>query len=397
VASPANRAGTQKSLSEERLFMYSHSTFTSESVCAGHPDKLCDQISDAILDEVLRQDPFGRVAVECLATKDRLVIAGEVSAQAVVDYEAVARREICRLGYTIPELHFTHQCVITVLVHEQSPEIGRGVSRKKKGAGDQGMMFGFACRETSQLMPLPIMLAHALTQQIDILHESGALPYLRPDGKAQVTVRYEKGEPVGVETIVLAVPHSPQVELPEVRSALARQVVDIVLGEAGYTSEGVRLIVNGTGVWHCSGPAADTGLTGRKIIVDTYGGYARVGGGAFSGKDPSKVDRSGAYAARFLAKNLVAAGLAKQAEVRLAYCIGEPQPVMKEIECFGTATVSKKALRSFVDGLLDCSAEGIIETLALRQPQYLPTAAYGHFGREGAWERVANLVPQSQG
>jgi S-adenosylmethionine synthetase len=278
---------------------------------------------------------------------------------------------------------------VTVLIHQQSPEIAAGVDQE--GAGDQGMMFGYACRETQSLMPLPITLAHALVRHIDTARERATLPYLRPDGKTQVTVRYEGDEPVAIEKVVVAVPHEPSVQLDEVSHDVYQQIVTPVLAEHGFSIPESRVVVNGTGVWHIGGPASDTGLTGRKIVVDTYGGYARVGGGCFSGKDPTKVDRSGAYAARYLAKNIVAAGLADRAEVGLAYCIGKPQPVMKSIETFGTAHVSDVVIKDFVDGLLDCSVRGIIEALDLRRPIYLQTAAYGHFGREGlAWEEVAH-------
>lgn len=361
--------------------------FTSESVCAGHPDKICDQISDAVLDTALKQDPMSRVAVETLVTVNQVVIAGEVTTKAKLNIEQIARREIKRLGYTHPEWNFSDQSNIQVLVHQQSPEIAVGV--KQEGAGDQGMMFGFACKETPELMPLPIMLAHALAQGIDQLRESKEIPYLRPDGKTQVTINYENNRPVSVKTVVVAVPHDENIQLAEVKNDLYKKLVIPVLAKYGYKVAAKNLIVNGTGVWHAGGPASDTGVTGRKIIVDSYGGYARVGGGAFSGKDVTKVDRSGAYAARFLAKNIVAAGLAEHAEVALAYAIGQAQPVMKDVETFGTAKKSEKVINDFVDGLLDTSVKGIIEGLNLRRPIYKQTAAYGHFGREGfPWEVV---------
>jgi S-adenosylmethionine synthetase len=372
----------------EKGFM-SHSLFSSESVCSGHPDKLCDRISDSILDAVLDNDPEARVAVETLATQGHLFIAGEVTTHTHVDYAAIAREEIRRLGYTDPELKFTDASPVEVFIHKQSPDIAQGVV-KKKGAGDQGMMFGYACRESDSYMPLPIVLAHSLARELDEARENSRLPYLRPDGKTQVTVQYENGEPVSVQTVVMAVPHSPAVELEEVRTDMYAKIVSPVLEKYGYSVPANRLIVNGTGVWHFSGPAADTGLTGRKIVVDTYGGYARVGGGCFSGKDPSKVDRSGAYAARYLAKNLVAHQLADRAEVSLAYYIGAKQPVMKNVETFGTAKVSEKKIYDYLDRLLDVSVEGIIEGLRLRRPIYRDTAAYGHFGRpEFPWEDIA--------
>lgn len=367
--------------------MYRHSQFTSESVCAGHPDKLCDQVSDAILDAILKEDPYGRVAVETVAGEGRLIVLGEVTTTAKVNYEKVAREQIARLGYTEEALHFTSASPVEVHIHEQSPEISQGVN--KKGAGDQGMMFGFACRETEQLMPLPISMAHALAHRIDEVREKKILPYLRPDGKSQVTIQYQDGKPVGVHSVVLAAPHQPSVELGDVSTDLRKEVINPVLEHFGFTADQAEIVINGTGVWHFSGPAADTGLTGRKIVVDTYGGYARVGGGAFSGKDPSKVDRSGAYAARFIAKNIVAHGLAERAEISLAYYIGAPQPVMKEVETFGTALVDEQEIRRFVDEILDCSVEGIIDGLKLRRPLYLPTAAYGHFGKDNLpWEKI---------
>lgn len=378
----------QRRQSLRRKTMNTNTTyFTSESVSNGHPDKICDQISDSIVDAVLKQDPYGKVAVETLVTKDKVVLAGEVNAHASVDYIKIARNEIKRLGYTDETLKFTSDSPIDCYVHSQSPEIAVGV--KKKGAGDQGMMFGYACADSPQLMPLPITLAHMLTQKIDELREKGILKYLRPDGKSQVTVEYEGGIPVGVSHVVLAVPHLEKVSIEQVKKDLYKQVVKPVLAAYGFSVPEEKIILNGTGVWHFSGPAADTGVTGRKIIVDTYGGYARVGGGAFSGKDPSKVDRSGAYAARFLAKNIVAEKLADKAEVSLAYFIGAKKPVMQEVETFGTAKVEKKVIQSYMKKLLDCSVEGIIEGLNLRRPIYKKTAAYGHFGRNGfPWEKI---------
>jgi len=368
-------------------YQSSGSTFTSESVCSGHPDKVCDQISDAILDEVLKQDRFGHVAVETLATEDRVVIVGEITANASVDFDAVARREIKRLGYTIPALHFSDRSTIDIHIHAQSPEINAGVA--PKGAGDQGMMFGFACTETKTLMPLPIALAHALARRIDTIRETKRVPYLRPDGKTQVTIRYERQKPVAVESVVIAVPHEKTVELETVKVDVFEHIVTPVVDEFGFQVTPNQLIVNGTGIWHMSGPAVDSGLTGRKIVVDTYGGYARVGGGCFSGKDPTKVDRSGAYAARYIAKNIVAHGLAEKAEVRLAYFIGAKKPLMQEVEAFGTLKVKEAVLRDFVASILDTSVAGILEGLQLQRPIYLPTATYGHFGRpEFPWEEI---------
>lgn len=360
--------------------------FTSESVCSGHPDKICDSISDAILDEVIRNDKNGKVAVETMAGFNRLIIAGEVTANAKIDYEKIARKRIKNLGYIDKTLNFSDKSEIEVYIHEQSREIAKGV--KKKGAGDQGMMFGFACTDTKYLMPLPIMLAHALAKRIDEVREKRILNYLRPDGKTQVSVEYKNGIPYKVLQVVVAVPHSEKIKLNRVKNDIYKYVVKKVLDEFGFKINIKDLIINGTGVWHMSGPAVDTGLTGRKIIVDTYGGFARVGGGAFSGKDPTKVDRSGAYAARFLAKNIVRHKLAERAEVRIAYFIGAKKPVMQEIETFGTEKSPSPVIKDFIAKLLDTSVEGIINGLDLQRPIYLPTSTYGHFGREEfPWEK----------
>lgn len=361
-------------------------TFTSESVCAGHPDKICDSISDAILDEVLRQDAKGRVAVETVASFNRVFIVGEVTANAKVDFEKTARKRIKDLGYTDPYLNFSDKSLIEVFVHEQSPEIAAGV--KPKGAGDQGMMFGFAVNETKTLMPLPITIAHRLAQRIDEVRERKILNYLRPDGKTQITIEYKNGKPYRVNQVVIAVPHKEKIKLEYVKKDIYKKVVSKVLDEFGFRVSEKDLIVNGTGIWHMSGPAVDSGLTGRKIVVDTYGGYARVGGGCFSGKDPTKVDRSGAYAARFLAKNIVREKLADKAEVRLAYFIGAKKPTMQEVETFGTEKVPKKVIKDFMSKILDTSVKGILEGLNLQRPIYLPTSTYGHFGREQfPWEK----------
>lgn len=366
-------------------------TFTSESVCSGHPDKVCDQVSDAIVDAVLTQDPNGHVAVETLAAFGRLVMAGEVTTTAKkIDYEKIAREQIRRLGYTDPRFNFTDKSPIEVYIHEQSREIAVGVA-EDQGAGDQGMMFGFACTETPELMPLPIILAHRLTRRIDQVRTDQTLDYLRPDGKSQVTVEYEDGRPIGVSYVVIAVPHAEDVSLEKVKQDVYEVIVKYVLDEYGFKITPDQLTVNGTGVWHNGGPASDCGVTGRKIVVDGYGGYARVGGGAFSGKDPTKVDRSGAYAARFIAKNVVAAGLAEKAEVRLAYFIGARKPLMQEVETFGTGKKSQKAINEFAAEILDTSVEGILAGLDLLRPIYLPTAAYGHFGRsEFPWEKIVS-------
>lgn len=366
-------------------------TFTSESVCAGHPDKICDQISDAIVDAVLTQDTNGHVAVETVTTFGRTIIAGEITTTAKVDARKIAKDLIKDLGYTDEHLNFTYNSPIEIYLHEQSPEIAVGVSgkKKKKGAGDQGMMFGFAVAEHNSYMPLPISLAHELAQAIDEARKNKVIPYLRPDGKTQVTVEYKNGKPYRVTHVVVAVPHSEKVTLKQVKADVFKKIVTPVLGKHGYKISPKDLILNGTGIWHIGGPASDSGLTGRKIVVDTYGGYARVGGGCFSGKDPTKVDRSGAYAARYLAKNIVANKLADKAEVRLAYFIGAEKPLMQEVETFGTAKVSERVLNSFANKLLDTSVEGILEGLNLLRPIYLNTAAYGHFGRDSfPWEQV---------
>ena len=362
--------------------------FTSESVCAGHPDKICDQISDAVLDEALKVDPYAHTGIECLVTTNRIIVSGEVKTKAKLNYEAIARKVVKGLGYNKPIYHFDYQTAdVEVLVHQQSPDIALGVD--PGGAGDQGMMFGYACKETSQLMPLPIMLAHELVEKMDELKES-EFSYLRPDGKSQVVVRYEKGKPAAIETVVLANPHDPKVKKDQVKKDLFKSVVLPILEK--YKQKPItikKLILNGTGKWEIGGPHSDNGETGRKIIVDSYGGMARVGGGCFSGKCPTKVDRTGAYAARFIAKNIVAAGLADRCEVQLAYVIGYRDPVAKAVETFGTGKKSQKVIEDFAWSLLDCSVGGIIKGLDLLQPIYQKTAFYGHFGRdEFPWEKI---------
>lgn len=360
-------------------------SFTSESVSRQHPDKICDFISDSILDAVLTQDKNGKVAVETIAAKNRLIVAGEVSFTGTINYKNIAREKIKELGYTKSIFNFTHKSPIEVYVHAQSPEIARGV--KKKGAGDQGMMFGFACQDTENLMPLPITLASELARNLDEIKNT--LTYLRPDGKTQITVDYKNGKPYKVTHVVIAVPHSEKVDFKQVKNDIFEFVVKPTLLKRGFNIDRKNLVVNGTGVWHIGGPAMDVGLTGRKIVVDTYGGFARVGGGAFSGKDPTKVDRSGAYAARFLAKNIVAQNLAEKAEVTLAYFIGAKKPVMINIETFGTNKASIKTINNFTEKILDTSVEGIIDGLDLRKPVFAKTSAYGHFGRsEFSWEKI---------
>jgi S-adenosylmethionine synthetase len=364
-----------------------YSLFTSESVCSGHPDKICDQISDAILDEAIRKDPFSKVAVETLVTKDHITIAGEVTCPKSLNYEKIVRKTVKNLGYTRKEFNFTDSSPVHILIHEQSPDIALGVTTG--GAGDQGMMFGYAVTETPELMPLPIMLAHALVKKMDQL-KKGKLSYLRPDGKSEVTVRYKNGKPEKIEKIILAAPHEPEVGKKEIKNDLFKKAVLPVLER--YKQKPIKigkLILNGTGKWEIGGPASDTGVTGRKIIVDSYGGMARVGGGCFSGKDVTKVDRSGAYGARFIAKNIVAAGLAERCEVQVAYVIGHKNPIAKAIETFGTEKKPKKVIEEFAEKTLNMSVEGIIKKLDLRQPIYEKTARYGHFGNKAyPWEKI---------
>lgn len=362
--------------------------FTSESVAAGHPDKICDQISDSVVDAALTVDPKARVAVETLVTTDRIVMAGEVTCTEKLDYEKIARDTVKSLGYINGIYSFSYHSPISVYIHEQSRDIASGVD--DGGAGDQGMMFGYACDETPELMPMPIILAHRLVERMDEVREKKILPFLRPDGKSEVKVRYVNEKPVDVERVVLAVPHDPNVVNGELKKKLTEKVVKPVLKMYGFkTPKPENIIVNGTGRWEIGGPASDTGVTGRKIIVDTYGAFARHGGGAFSGKDPTKVDRSGAYACRYIAKNIVAKKLAKRCEVRVAYVIGQREPIAKDIDTFGTELVPQKQIENFAWKLLDLSVTGIIEGLSLRRPIYRNSARYGHFGRDGfPWEVV---------
>lgn len=361
--------------------------FASESVCAGHPDKVADAISDAIVDAVLAQDPHGRTAVETLVAHDRIIVAGEINTTATVNVETVVREQIKRLGYTEPSWGFSDQSPLENYLHQQSSEIAVGVD--DFGAGDQGLMFGYASNETPEYLPLPIALAHALTRALDEARESHTLPHLRPDGKAQVVIRYEDEKPVAVEHVTIAVPHDEKISLERIRTDIYRTIITPVLKSYGYSIAEKDIVVNGTGVWYTPGPASDSGLTGRKIVVDGYGGYARVGGGAFSGKDPSKVDRSGAYAARYIAKNIVAAGLAAKVEVALAYYIGAKVPVNFTIDTFGTGKKSQATIEAYAHKLLTPSVKNIIEQLDLQRPIYLQTTAYGHFGKANLpWEAI---------
>jgi S-adenosylmethionine synthetase len=374
----------------ERIFLMPKVTFfTSESVCAGHPDKICDAISDAVLDAALKQDKNSRTGIETIAGANQIGLYGEIKSKAKLDYEKIARDTVKRLGYTSPAWGFSfNESSFSNDIHAQSPEISIGVD--EGGAGDQGMMFGYACTETPELMPLPITLAHSLAKAIDQARESKLLNWLRPDGKAQVTIRYEDGIPAGIEKVVIAVAHDENTKSEKVRTQIIKSVIKPVLAKYKFDLPNEDdIIINGTGIWHIPGPESDAGLTGRKIVVDTYGGYARVGGGAFSGKDPSKVDRSGAYAARYIAKNIVAAGLATKCEVGLAYVIGKPRPLMQTIETFGTANVSDEELYEFKDKLIDTSVKGIVTKLNLKRPIYSKTSAYGHFGKKDLpWEEI---------
>ena len=367
--------------------------FTSESVTEGHPDKICDQISDSILDELLRQDPMSRCACEVTAEPGRIHIMGEITTKANVDYIACARKVIQNIGYTKEEYGFTYNCEITCSLNEQSPDIAMGVDRSLEaeealGAGDQGMMFGYACNETEELMPLAITLANALTKRLTHVRKERILPYLRPDGKSQVTVEYENGAPTRIDTIVVSAQHDEDISLKTLRYEIMRDVIHVAI-PMHMIDENTKIYVNPTGRFVLGGPAADTGLTGRKIIADTYGGYARHGGGAFSGKDPTKVDRSAAYMARYIAKNIVAAGLASRCEIQLSYAIGVAQPTSVFVDTFGTSSVSNECLQELICNHFELRPAGIIDTLELRRPIYGQTAAYGHFGRDSedfTWE-----------
>ncbi|MAE06474.1 MAG: methionine adenosyltransferase [Nitrospinae bacterium] len=361
--------------------------FTSESVSEGHPDKMADQISDAVLDAIFAQDPYGRVACETLLTTGIVFIAGEITTKAQYDPKTIARETIRRIGYDDASFGFDcDTCAIVNAIDRQSPNISQGVSEgeglhKDQGAGDQGMMFGFACRETEELMPMPIMLSHKLVERTTAVRRDGTLPYLRPDSKSQVSIRYEKNQPVAIENVVISVQHSEEVDLATIREDIITHVIEPIV-DAKMISNDTTFFVNPTGVFIIGGPMGDTGLTGRKIIVDTYGGYSRHGGGAFSGKDPSKVDRSAAYMARYVAKNIVAADLAERCEVQLAYAIGVADPVSVLVDDFGTGKVEPKKLSAAVRNVFGLKPKEIIEGLDLRRPIYQKTAAYGHFGRD---------------
>ena len=366
-----------------------HSLFTSESVTEGHPDKIADQISDAILDAILKDDPMGRVACETLVTTGLALIAGEITTKTYVDIPGIVRGTIKDVGYTRAKYGFDYEtCAVISTIDRQSPDIAMGVDTG--GAGDQGLMFGLAVRETEELMPLPITLAHKLTMRLAEARKAKTLEWLRPDGKSQVTVEYEGGRPVRVEAVVISTQHAESVPTSELREAIREEIIRPVV-PAALLDERTKFHINPTGRFVTGGPQGDTGLTGRKIIVDTYGGYGRHGGGAFSGKDPSKVDRSAAYLGRWVAKNVVAAGLADRFEIELAYSIGVARPVSISIETYGTEKVSDQKILAAIDKLFDLRPTRIIEALDLRRPIYQPTAAYGHFGRtdhDVPWERT---------
>lgn len=377
----------------------SHYFFTSESVTEGHPDKICDQISDAVLDAVLKDDPDGSCCCEVFTTTGLIVVGGEITTKTYVDVQQIARDVLKKIGYDNADYGIDYKsCSVLNAIHEQSPDIAQGENVEKsphhaQGAGDQGIMMGYACTETPELMPLPIMLAHKLVRQLTDVRKNGTLNYLRPDGKSQVTVEYKDGKPVGIEAVVIAAQHDPEVDYEELRQDIIDQVIKPVCGH--LISEKTKYLINETGKFVIGGPQGDTGMTGRKVIVDTYGGMGRHGGGAFSGKVPNKQDRSGSYMARYIAKNIVAAKLADRCEVQLAYAIGYPEPVSVHVTTFGTGKAPDDKIEAVVRQVFDMTPAGIIKTFDLKRPIYQATSVYGHFGRdEFPWEqtnKVENL------
>ena len=369
------------------------SLLTSESVTEGHPDKICDQISDAILDEYLRSDPSARVAVETMASKDRIIVSGEVTSKSKIDIEKVVRGVLIDIGYVGSEFGLDGEnCEVQVYISSQSPDIKKGVDGEVMGAGDQGMMYGYACEETPEFMPLGITLAHRLCRTMARVRKDETVPHLGPDGKAQVTITYSEGVPIGVSTIVLAQQHTRDISVERLRKELREQVVDPIC--KGYLTDDSKIIINGAGDFILGGPAADTGVTGRKIMVDTYGGIGRHGGGAFSGKDPTKVDRTGAYMARFLAKNIVARGMAHRCEIQLSYCIGIPEPISVNVETFQNKNIDDGFVLDWIGKNFDLRPGEIIKKFDLLRPIYKKTSCYGHFGRKDVpWEGLIEELP----